>query len=824
MALFVLLSLILSQGFRPKEAYSAESFVVKRYRKALELDSANESLRYQLAIALLKEKLFEEALTHLLKVGGDMSGSAETHYYLGMAYSGVGDTDMAVGEYTMVDSIDSKRARDVFELDKVFYNIGITYQREKNTRGAMAAYDKSILINSRQALAYCRRGELYFDKERYAEALEDLYICDERSPGQERTLRYIISTSLARGLSLISSERYGEALVHFEKIAALDAGNENATYFLGYTYYQQGDYIKAERALGKLERVESWEIRKNLPPLLQNIAVELQKRDEWSSASKALIQAIDYKRNDADLHYLLGYNYKNSGNRKLALTHINEALRVDPEHYKANLAFALLTERLIDQYAKKGENAIVEGDYSGAIVQFDALLEIDPTNQRASEGRARAVKSLDASRQKAAKRRFVEIDERLGEAEDYLAKGSYREALVAFRHLLALDPNNEAGLNGLSIAEGFVNKLKSAHSSRGKRYMAEENFYMALKEYKIAYDYDPDDTIIQARLKKARAGLAELVSPLLDEGAANEEDGYFARAVTAYSSALKFDPGSSEALAGKGRAAASLSTAFRKLYKKGQGQLSGADYPGAVKSFREAERFKPDDKGLKRDLAKALRGLAKVVEFKLAQADSAVERADFKAALAAYSEVSAMDAGNLTAEAGVNKTRRRLKGLTAEKLTLADKALSRGRYQSAHDLYSEVLAIDNGNRKAKTGRTKAARKLSDIAVLLKRGVSKYNSGNDLGAKAAFKGVLKTDPANRDAKSYLARIAKRAAPKLSKKEVETLYLEGIELYTDGQYVEAIGKWEKVLSGNPSHGKALFNIKKAKRKLEGVMDVK
>ena len=85
-------------------------------------------------------------------------------------------------------------------------------------------------------------------------------------------------------------------------------------------------------------------------------------------------------------------------------------------------------------------------------------------------------------------------------------------------------------------------------------------------------------------------------------------------------------------------------------------------------------------------------------------------------------------------------------------------------------------------------------------------------------------MLKTDPANRDAKKYLARIAKRSAPKLSKKEVETLYLEGIELYTDGKYVEAIGKWEKVLSGSPAHNKALFNIKKAKRKLEGVMDVK
>jgi tetratricopeptide (TPR) repeat protein len=826
-AIAVIMPLLLAVCFvvvRPNKVYCAESLIIERYRDAVEVEPDNVGLRYKLSVALLKERLFEEALAHLLKIKGDMSGGPEIHYYLGMAYAGAGNTDMAVGEYVLVGNIDPKGARTLYELDKVFYNIGITYQREGNTGSAIAAYERSIAIDRGQALAYCRRGELYFEADKYAEALNDLYVCDERRPGQERTRRYIVSTSLARGLALVSAKRYEEALIHFEKIVALDAGNENAIYFLGYVYYQKADYRKAQRALKKLSMIESWEIRENLPSLLQNIAVELQKRDEWSSAEKALVQAIDNKRNDPDLHYLLGYNYKNSGDNDLALEHLTEALRLNPEHHKASLAYALLTEKLIDQHARRGEDALIEGDYAASVGHFNALLKIDPANRRALDGRLRAAEKLEVSKHKAAKRRVTEIEDRLDEAEDYLAKGSYSEALAAFRHLLALDPDNEAGLHGLSIAKNFVDEKKSMHGSRADGYMAKENFYLALKEYKLASRYDPDDTSIQALLIEARESLGELVRPLLDEGGANELDGSFARAVTAYGSALKIDPENREALSGKTRAAAALGDNFRRLYKEGRERLAAADYSGAVKSLRAAESLRPDDKGLKIDIAKAVKGFSGVIEFKLAAAAAAVEKGDYKRAIAAYSEVGALDAGNLRADEGARAARALLRNLTAKKLKLADKALSGGRYRNAQDLYEEVLALDKGNKSAKAGRTRAGRKLTDIAALLKKGVRKYNGGNDLGATAAFKGVLKTDPGNRDAKKYLARIARRAAPKLSRKEVETLYLQGIELYTVGQYVEAIDKWERVLKGDPSHSKALFNIQKAKRKLEGVMDVK
>lgn len=806
------------------ELSSGESLVIQRYRKAMELDPDNVNIRYQFSVALLKENRYKEALVHLLVLKDALDSKPEIHYYLGITYAGTGSLDMAMAEYVRVEVIDLKRARVLYELDKVYYNLGIAYQRREDTDSAIVAYDKSIAIDRGQALAYCRRGELYFEKRKYERALEDLYICDGGLPGEDRTRRYIISTRLAKGLALVSEERYEEAFVDFEKIVELDPENENAIYFQGYIRYQKGDYVQAQRILGELRLVESWEIRENLPPLLQNIAVELQKREDWASAEKALVQAIDYKKNNPDLQYLMGYNYKNKGEYRLAVEHIKEALRLSPGHHKAILALAFVTERLIEQHARRGEDAMLEGDYSAAVKHFDSLLEIDPANQRALERRRRAAQSLATRSIEASKKRGMEIEERLEEANEHLARERYRDALVAFRHLLAIDPGNPDAVQGAAIAGNFADENKERRALMGDSYMEREDFYLALKEYGLASGYDPDDTLIQAKVATARERLSSIVRPLVQEGAALEEAGRFAEAISAYDSALKINPESRSALRAKTGAVTAFNDTFRKLFNKGREQLTAADYPGAMDNFRQAERLKPGDTRLKKEMAKAMAGLGEHIELKMAGAESAMKKGDYPTAIAAYTEVKGLDAGNREAEEGLTAARGLLLEIVTEKVSLASDAFSRVRYQSAYDIYGEVLALDKGNMSARDGRARARRKLEAVASFINKGIARYDKKDDKGAAYDFRKVLEIDPSNRTAKKYLANISRRKGPKLSKKEVERLYLEGIELYTDGQYVGAIKKWEKVLKGDSSHSKALFNIKKAKRKLEGVMDVK
>ena len=50
----------------------------------------------------------------------------------------------------------------------------------------------------------------------------------------------------------------------------------------------------------------------------------------------------------------------------------------------------------------------------------------------------------------------------------------------------------------------------------------------------------------------------------------------------------------------------------------------------------------------------------------------------------------------------------------------------------------------------------------------------------------------------------------------------LYLQGIELYTEGDYKQAIAIWYQVLDLDPDHRKARRNIEKAKRKLKQIQE--
>lgn len=97
------------------ETTSGKSLVIQQYKKALELDPENINIKYQLAVALLKEKAYDEALSNLLSVYGEMSDDIEINYYMGIAYAGAGRLVEAEAAYKKAEELDPKKASDVYE-------------------------------------------------------------------------------------------------------------------------------------------------------------------------------------------------------------------------------------------------------------------------------------------------------------------------------------------------------------------------------------------------------------------------------------------------------------------------------------------------------------------------------------------------------------------------------------------------------------------------------------------------------------------------------------------------------------------------------------
>lgn len=57
---------------------------------------------------------------------------------------------------------------------------------------------------------------------------------------------------------------------------------------------------------------------------------------DWPGALKALKAAEQKEPNNADIHNLLGFSYRNSGQMDLAFQHYDRALKIDPRHLGAH--------------------------------------------------------------------------------------------------------------------------------------------------------------------------------------------------------------------------------------------------------------------------------------------------------------------------------------------------------------------------------------------------------------------------------------------------------------------------------------------------------
>lgn len=813
----------------PPGTHLSESLVIQQYRKSLLLDPENINIRYQLGLALLREKRHAEAVENLVvvldKLPENSPDALEINYYVGLCYAGLGELDMAAEAYQSLDEMDPKKARDVFELDKVLYNLGIAYQKKDNLNEALKAYEKSIRITPDQGLAYCRKGEILFDQKNYAEALDNFKTCQSREAGNGRVKKHIISTYIAKGLALITDKKFEEALIDFKKAFDLDPKNENVIYFQGYLYYQTGDYRQALSILTRLSTPENKEILSNLPSILQNIGIELQTREDLTSAETAFKKAIEYNKKDADLHYLLGVNYKKRGDQKQAMSEIKEALRIAPEHQKANLALAIITEKHIEQHLKKGESDLLKGSYAAALVEFGEVLDTDPNNQRAIRGRHEAETKVETARIETSKKLEEDLNTSIANAQKYMDDEKYRDALLAFRSVLALDPGNMNALTGIKSAEGFIKDKKDSLWLKGERYMDEDNFYLALREYRGALAYDPDDSTMQSKAAAVEKLLSAKVAPFIEDAALSEEKEKFLEAVASYAEALKYDPENYEAANGKSRATVALDNKFRRLFAKGRELLQNEDYLNAAEKFKAAQKLKPADPSLGLEMSKLWDGLRNSVALKLKEADKAVKAGRYADAIAAYEEAHAADDKNKEAYEGLQNAKRLMGEEVSRRMSVADDAFHQGRYNQAYSLYGDVLAIDKNNKTAKKMQGESRQKFDDsVASLVKKGVDAYNSGDNDEADHNFRKALSIDAGNATAKRYLSMMERPKPRKSANRDTEKLYLHGIELYTEGKYVDAIKQWEMVLQSDPKNEKAALNIQKAKRKLEGVMDVK
>lgn len=84
--------------------------------------------------------------------------------------------------------------------------------------------------------------------------------------------------------------------------------------------------------------------------------------------------------------------------------------------------------------------------------------------------------------------------------------------------------------------------------------------------------------------------------------------------------------------------------------------------------------------------------------------------------------------------------------------------------------------------------------------------------------------LKVDDMNDELEMLNNIVSNKSVQECLEKEVDRLYMRGMQLYLADNFTEAITAWKDLLKVNPEHENAQIYIDRAKRKLKGIQKLR
>ena len=207
---------------------------------------------------------------------------------------------------------------------RIYNDLGFFYYHKGLNDAAIQAFKDSIRIRYNQPKAHCNLGAAYSLKGLNDAAIEELKVAIQlrnQYPEAHNNLGILYKR---KGMLNEAVNEYIEAL----KVNPYYADAHNN---LGSALIDQG---RLDEALSEVEKAVK--IRRNFALAHYNMAVIYFKKGQLSEAYNKLLEAYQLDPANADVHISLGVVYLDHFHDKAkALTHIKEALRLNPNHKQA---------------------------------------------------------------------------------------------------------------------------------------------------------------------------------------------------------------------------------------------------------------------------------------------------------------------------------------------------------------------------------------------------------------------------------------------------------------------------------------------------------
>ncbi len=471
-----------------------DEMAVKYYTAALKFDDKNANVHLKLAraydnldknqqatheynLALVYSDNSADILNSLEKVWLEKSekypNDAEIQSNLGAVYQKKGDFTAALTQYKRAESLNPANVNTK-------YNLGTLYQQQKNYQAALAAYDSVLRDYPQNAFAHYYKAQCLRDLGNKQEAISEYKIALTLTPN--------IGTAKSELFSLMKDSMTNEEILQYMyKTVQADPNN---------------------------------------PDLYYEFALELHKANKLSDAVTFYKDTIKLDPKYSEAYLNLAQTYKQLSKFDDALATMEAAKKVLPNDNEITKYYNTLKAENVNIVYNDALKFFNEGNYTKAIEKY---LTVQPETTEALIGLAACYQKMDNNKMAIQYyKKAFNLDQKNVEIASYIATLSYSidnfpDTEVYAKKVLALEPTNQDAkelisllndekltkeidkalelydqkkyVEGISVINSVIvkdGKNANAYYYRAMFYDAQKKYDLALKDYQLAYQYDPE--------------------------------------------------------------------------------------------------------------------------------------------------------------------------------------------------------------------------------------------------------------------------------------------------------------------------------------------
>lgn len=332
---------------------------------------------------------------------------------------------------------------------------------QKYVKIARGKNQEKVKLHYNRGLSYRRQNNLERARQEFARALEynpedietkiqlDAVNATIKRTTKERALR--TQFLLEQANKLMRRNKYVDAFQKYHQVLKIDSDNAQARLGVNQTKFRAGRYAqnKFNEGLNALEQNDYFNARKAFNEVTKIASLQPNLRQLNRKAKNNLRQINEKRQRECDRLYELGLQYFNNQ------------------------------------------------QWDEAIAQFEAILTIDPNEERAIAKRKEASRIIGSAK-------LMEKGKRC------YRDGRYLEAMNVFQQVFETQSENSDALDYIRKCQANLNRKVEDHFNRGMAYYTEENFSAALNEWYKVLEINPKHPYTQEYINRAKERLNAL--------------------------------------------------------------------------------------------------------------------------------------------------------------------------------------------------------------------------------------------------------------------------------------------------------------------------